>query len=285
MNLKDEKEILCLNTPKELLKIVNEFSSDVTFFNQINALDRFSFVIAFVLSTDDIIKLVNDLKDKLSEDVKFWICYPKKSSKLYKSDVNRDHGWNPLGEINFEPVRQVSFNEDFSALRFRRVEKIKTLTRSKKMALTDEAKQRTTDQTAVNKALKEAYKIIEEIESSRRKKDATVIFEVMREVIDDELVVWDDKCIGYGVYHYVNKTSEGDMPILGFVVAKAHITMYFAVGGLKHYESYLEQLGNYRRGKICLYISNMDKVNKEVLKELVKTYYQDVQSKKVVYET
>ena len=47
-----------------------------------------------------------------------------------------------FGAAGFEPVRQVAIDEDWSALRFRRVEHVKTLTRSKAMALTEEGKER-----------------------------------------------------------------------------------------------------------------------------------------------
>ena len=76
-------------------------------------------------------------------DVVLWFCYPKKSSKRYNCSIDRDHGWTDLGRLGFEPVRQVALNEDFSALRFRRVEYIKNLTRNKNMALTKEGKDRT----------------------------------------------------------------------------------------------------------------------------------------------
>lgn len=90
--------------------------------------------------------------------------------------------------------------------------------------------------------------------------------------------------IGFGDYHYVNKTNEGDMPILGVVAAKAHVTVYFTVSGLDPYLHLLEQIGKFRRGKICLYISNMDKIDHDVFKTLVSSYYHDVVTKKVNYE-
>jgi hypothetical protein len=49
-----------------------------------------------------------------------------------------------LGKYNLEPVRQVSIDDDFSALRFRKVEFIKTITRRESFAITKEAKKRTT---------------------------------------------------------------------------------------------------------------------------------------------
>jgi len=54
---------------------------------------------------------------------------------LYRCDFNRDTGWVALGEIGFEGVRQIAIDEDWTALRFRRVEFIKTLTRDASRAI------------------------------------------------------------------------------------------------------------------------------------------------------
>ena len=63
-----------------------------------------------------------------------WIAYPKKSSTRYTCD--RDRGWEGMGEAGFDPVRMVAIDEDWSALRFRRVEFIKKMTRDPKRRLT-----------------------------------------------------------------------------------------------------------------------------------------------------
>jgi len=71
-----------------------------------------------------------------------WLCYPKKSSKTYKgSDCSRETVGKLIADLNFEPVSQVAVDEDWSALRFRPVDQIKTMTRS--FAYTEEGKQRT----------------------------------------------------------------------------------------------------------------------------------------------
>jgi hypothetical protein len=67
-----------------------------------------------------------------------WFCYPKGTSKKYKSDINRDKGWEIFGEANIEPVRQVAIDDDWSALRFKQVSAIKTLTRNETMVLSQE---------------------------------------------------------------------------------------------------------------------------------------------------
>jgi hypothetical protein len=38
-------------------------------------------------------------------------------------------GWKPMGELGYEPVRMIAIDEDWSALRFRKAEFIKTMKR------------------------------------------------------------------------------------------------------------------------------------------------------------
>jgi hypothetical protein len=101
------------------------------------------FAMAFVITQAALDAAAAQLADNLASDGVLWLCYPKGSSKRYRCDFNRDTGWEVLGQLGFEPVRQVAIDDDWSALRFRRVQHIKTLTRSKEMALTSEGKERT----------------------------------------------------------------------------------------------------------------------------------------------
>lgn len=51
-----------------------------------------------------------------------WFAYPKSTSKRYTCEFNRDQGWEALRASGFDSVRQVAIDEDWSALRFRRIE-------------------------------------------------------------------------------------------------------------------------------------------------------------------
>ena len=57
--------------------------------------------------------------------------------------INRDKGWDILGAYNFEAVRQVAVDENWSAIRFRKVEYIKKMTR-KSGTMSLAGKQKTT---------------------------------------------------------------------------------------------------------------------------------------------
>ncbi len=143
LNYKGTSDVLVLNTPSELAHMIESFSSEAKCIQDINQILHIEFAIIFALDQKDINETLPKIKDKLKGDCIVWFCYPKKSSKKYKCNIDRDHGWEILGTYGFEPVRQIAINEDFSALRFRKVEFIKNITRSEDMALTEEAKKRT----------------------------------------------------------------------------------------------------------------------------------------------
>lgn len=95
-----------------------------------------AWVLIFVKTKKELKEQIDKVLPLISGDVPVWFAYPKKSSKRFKSDISRDSGWERLGDHNMEPVRQIAIDEDWSALRFRKLEFIKTLSRRKSMRLT-----------------------------------------------------------------------------------------------------------------------------------------------------
>lgn len=106
-----------------------------------NAVGGIYFAIGFVQSKEKLDAMVHEIAPKLVGDAIFWMAYPKGKSKNYTCDFNRDTGWEVMGGYGLEPIRQVSIDEDWSALRFRKVAYIKKLTR-KFGALSEEGKKR-----------------------------------------------------------------------------------------------------------------------------------------------
>jgi hypothetical protein len=51
------------------------------------------------------------------------LSYPKGGATA-GTDLDRDSGWEPFTRAGFRPVRQVSIDEDWSAMRWRRVEEV-----------------------------------------------------------------------------------------------------------------------------------------------------------------
>jgi hypothetical protein len=88
------------------------------------------FALAFVKTSDELEVASHILVRAAQGDAPLWMVYPKASSKKYQCEFNRDSGWQALGEAGYEPVRQVAIDEDWSALRFRKAEFIKTMRRN-----------------------------------------------------------------------------------------------------------------------------------------------------------
>jgi hypothetical protein len=99
-------------------------------------------VIVFVKTCADIKSETNKITKQLVDDVELWFAYPKKSSKKYKPDISRDNGLQPLGDAGFEGVRQIAIDEDWSAIRFMKIELIKSFKRDKSRAMSETGKKR-----------------------------------------------------------------------------------------------------------------------------------------------
>ena len=94
-----------------------------------------TFAIAFAITQAELDSASKALVAACRGDGVLWIAYPKGSSKRYRCEFNRDSGWPVLAAAGFEPVRMVAIDEDWSALRFRKVEHIKTMVRSRANAI------------------------------------------------------------------------------------------------------------------------------------------------------
>ena len=143
LNFKGQEQLLVLNSPGSFFGEIKEMKSVATVVTDLEEIQCIEFLIAFVTNKKEIENLVRSIDRKLIGDVILWICYPKASSKKYSCDFNRDTGFEILGEFDFEGVRQVAIDEDWSAMRFRKVHYIKNITRKESFELTKEAKERT----------------------------------------------------------------------------------------------------------------------------------------------
>jgi hypothetical protein len=127
LNLGTHRSVLVLNAPAS-------FEPELAALQEV-ALHRAApkgavpFALAFARTLAQRDALSAQLAQATQGDAVVWLAYPKASSKHLRSEFTRDSGWAVLGAAGFEPVRQVAVDEDWSALRFRRAEFIKTLAR------------------------------------------------------------------------------------------------------------------------------------------------------------
>lgn len=123
LNLK-QREILVINTPASFEPELAALKG-VTVLRDPEQVEAIHFVLAFVTKQTEVDALSNILADKAEGDALLWFAYPKGTSKQYKCEFNRDTGWTTIRNAGFDTVRQVAIDDDWSALRFRRVQYIK----------------------------------------------------------------------------------------------------------------------------------------------------------------
>ena len=126
LNLKLQREIVVINAPAsfepELAALM-----DVVVLRDAKKAKAVNFAIAFATKRAEVDALSKALAAKAEGDALIWFAYPKGTSKKYQCEFNRDTGWDVLHGAGFDTVRMVAIDEDWSALRFRRVEFIKVV--------------------------------------------------------------------------------------------------------------------------------------------------------------
>lgn len=145
MNFKDQPSLLVLHAPESFRQHLEAISEIAELQESPETGKKYPFAVVFAVSAEELTARGElALRHLTEEDPIFWLAYPKKSSKKYTSDINRDSdAWLFLGEHGFEGVRQVAIDEDWSALRFRHVDFIKTMKRQTLRAMSEKGKKRT----------------------------------------------------------------------------------------------------------------------------------------------
>ena len=145
LNFKDHDPIAILQSPDSFISERKAMQA----FARIDAAWKegvsYPFVLVFVETQAALTAFAAQLPGKLAEDAILWVAYPKRSSKKYRSDIGRDEGWQPLGDLGYEGVRMVAIDADWSALRLRETRYIKTMKRDPKRSMSKEGRKRTNE--------------------------------------------------------------------------------------------------------------------------------------------
>jgi hypothetical protein len=125
LNLKDTQEILVLNAPQSFEPELSRLPV-MTIHRHLESVPESRFSLAFVTRKSEVDALAPQIAARAKDDAIIWFAYPKGTSKKFKCDFNRDTGWDALKAAGFDTVRAVAIDEDWTALRFRRTEFIKS---------------------------------------------------------------------------------------------------------------------------------------------------------------
>lgn len=117
-------------------------------------------------------------------------------------------------------------------------------------------------------------------DTEQKQQDAFELVKLMETHTGYPAKMWGPSIIGFGQYHYKSDRSrqEGDWPLVGFSPRKAAISLYVYSGGAVQ-DALLKDLGKFKMGKACIYVKKLSDINIEVLKKMMQSTIEFLQSK------
>jgi hypothetical protein len=112
----DEKNLLIQGLPSSIEKQFCKlsFAKNMTPLLKNRKID---FALVFAVNENQLNGILRDVMPALKEESKFWVAYPKITSKIV-TDLNRDGSWNQLTSAGYENVNEVTLDHVWSAARF-----------------------------------------------------------------------------------------------------------------------------------------------------------------------
>jgi hypothetical protein len=123
LQLADEKNLLIQGIPSSIEKHFSKlsFAKNMTPLLKSRKID---FALVFAVNENQLNGILGDVMPSLKEETKFWIAYPKATSKIV-TDLNRETSWNKLTDSGYESIDRVELDHVWSALRFTKCEMIR----------------------------------------------------------------------------------------------------------------------------------------------------------------
>ncbi|NLB47749.1 MAG: DUF1801 domain-containing protein [Microbacteriaceae bacterium] len=104
-----------------------------------------------------------------------------------------------------------------------------------------------------------------------RRAEVDELLALHAEVSGESPVVWAGRILGFGEYEYRYESGHsGRAPLLAFAPGAARHTIYLANDFSERWPDLMQQLGPHRASKVCLYLTRLTGVDREVLRELLR---------------
>jgi len=121
-------------------------------------------------------------------------------------------------------------------------------------------------------------KFLMSVEPEKKRADSIELKKLFDSVVKERPSLWNNNMIGYGSYHYKSDRSkqEGDWPLTGFSPRKQYLAIYI-MSHVSNYKDLLSKLGKYKISSgSCIYVSKIEDINLDVLKEIISTSVSDM---------
>ncbi|WP_299609417.1 DUF1801 domain-containing protein [uncultured Tateyamaria sp.] len=117
---------------------------------------------------------------------------------------------------------------------------------------------------------------VADVEPELRRDEARALDILFRGVTGFEAQVWTGGIVGYGAYDYTYASGRsGTWMATGFAPRKAKLSVYI-MPGYADFAPILNRLGPHSKGKSCLYITRLARVDMDVLGELIAAGLRDL---------
>ena len=124
------------------------------------------------------------------------------------------------------------------------------------------------NKTVKTEASVEAF--IDSVTDEQKHRDSLEMIGMMRKITGHEPKMWGSSLVGFGQYHYKYASGrEGDFFITEFSPRNTALTVY-VMPGFDGYKDQLARLGPHKTGKSCLYLKNLEAVDRGVLEEIIR---------------
>jgi Bacteriocin-protection, YdeI or OmpD-Associated len=127
LQLSEEKNLLIQGLPSSIEKqfVKLAFAKNVTPLLKSRKID---FALVFAVSHYQLRSILGEVIPALHEKAKFWIAYPKLTSKIV-TDLNRECSWDCIRTVGFDSVNEITLDHVWTAVRFQKTAPMKSLSR------------------------------------------------------------------------------------------------------------------------------------------------------------
>jgi len=111
-------------------------------------------------------------------------------------------------------------------------------------------------------------KFIDKVANERKRKDSHELVALMQDITGEPAKMWGSSIVGFGSYHYRYASGhEGEICIAGFSPRATALVIY--LGPALQNKQLVARLGKHKRGVGCLYIKQLDDIDRGVLRKLI----------------